>query len=141
MSEGFRGYPKNFLLAGLFLIAMISFAVIIAGNYGHSEELVKSDKIDFSALEEQINQTNTDAERWAESFKSDNPLLGFGSLVLYSIWGIGKLMWGAVVTILHIYLVGLGDVIGISPIVIGSITAIVIVGLIFYLWRAIKSGE
>ena len=141
MTEGFRSYPKNFLLAGLFLTAMISFAVIIVGNYGNTEELVKSDKIDFSALEEQINQTNKDAERWATAFTSDNPLLDFGALILFSIWGIGKLMWGSVMTILNIYLFGLSNVIGVSPMVTGSIIAVIIISLIFYFWRTIKQGE
>lgn len=141
MAEGFRTFPINFLLAGLFLIAMISFAVIIVSNYDNPEDLVKSDMIDFSAMEDILNETTHDADSWGESFKSDNPLLDFGALILFSIWGLGKLMWGSVVTILEIYTVGLSNVIGVSPVVVGSLTAVVVISLIFYFWRVIKQGE
>ena len=141
MAEGFRGYPKNLLIAGLFLVAIISFAVIIAEEQGYTEDLVKSDKINFTGLEQQVTKTSEDANRWSDSFQSDNPLLDFGALILFSIWGIGKLMWGSVMIILNLYLNGLSGVIGVSPVVIGSITAVVIISLIFYFWRVIKAGE
>ena len=141
MAEGFRAYPKNLLIAGLFLVAIISFATIIAQEQGYTEDLVKSDKINFTGLEQQVTQTSEDANRWGDSFQSDNPLLDFGALILFSIWGIGKLMWGSTMIILNLYLNGLSNVIGISPVVVGSITAIVIISLIFYFWRVIKAGE
>jgi len=137
----FEEYPKNFLLAGLFIIAMITFAVMLSNNYGQSEALMKSDQIDFSRIENQINSTSTDAQKWGEAFKSDNLFVATGTLVLFSIWGIGKLIWGSVTTFSTIFLDGASSVLGVSPIVTGVVTAILIISLMFALWKVIKAGE
>lgn len=137
----FEDYPKNFLLAGLFVICMITFAVMLGNNYGQSEALMKSDQIDFSKLENQINQTSSDAQKWGEAFKSDNLFVATGTLVLFSIWGIGKLIWGSVTTFSTIFLDGASSVLGVSPIVTGVVTALLIISLVFALWKVIKAGE
>lgn len=137
----FEDYPKNFLLAGLFVICMITFAVMLGNNYGQSEALMKSDQIDFSKLENQINQTSSDAQKWGEAFKSDNLFVATGTLVLFSIWGIGKLIWGSVTTFSTIFFDGASSVLGVSPIVTGVVTALLIISLIFALWKVIKAGE
>jgi hypothetical protein len=137
----FEDYPKNFLLAGLFIICMITFAVMLGQNYGQDEALMKSDQIDFSKLENQINQTSTDAQKWGEAFKSDNLFVATGTLVLFSIWGIGKLIWGSVTSFTTIFLDGASSVLGVSPIVTGVAMALLIISLIFALWKVIKAGE
>jgi hypothetical protein len=137
----FEEYPKNFLLAGLFIIAMITFGVMMANNYGKSDALMKSDQIDFSKIETQINQTSTDAQKWGDAFRSDNLFISGGALVLFSIWGIGKLIWGSVTTFSTIFLDGASSVLGVSPIVTGVVTAILIISLMFALWRVIKGVE
>lgn len=139
--SNFEDYPKNFLLAGLFVIAIISFAVMLGNNYGQDEALMKSDKIDFSKLETQINNTSADAQKWGEAFKSDNLFVATGTLVLFSIWGIGKLIWGSVTSFTTIFLDGASSVLGLSPIVTGVVMALIIISLMFALWKVIKAGE
>jgi len=137
----FKDYPINFLLAGLFLISMISFAIIIAHNYGEDESLMKSNKIDFSRLEKQINQTSADANSWAETFKSDNLFVSLGGIVLFSIWGIAKLIWSSVTALLTVYTDGATAILGIPALATGVLTAIVIIGLIFAAWKLVKQGS
>lgn len=137
----FEDYPKNFLLAGLFVIAMINFAVMLANNYGQTDSLMKSEQIDFSRLENQVNSTSADAQKWGEAFRSDNLFVATGTLVLFSIWGIGKLIWGSVTTFSTIFLDGASAVLGVSPVVTGVVTALIIISLLFALWRVIKAGE
>ena len=136
----FKEYPINFLLAGLFIICMIGFAVAVAGNYGQSSALMKSPQIDFSRLENQINTTSADANKWAETFKSDNLFVVAGGIVLFSIWGIVKLIWTSVLVMLTIFTDGASGLLGIPPIATGVLTAIVIIGLIFASWKLIKQG-
>ena len=136
----FKDFPISFLLAGLFIICLISFGVIIAGNYGKSETLMKTDKMDFTRLENQINSTSSDANKWAETFKSDNLFVVAGGIVLYSIWGITKLVWTSVLTMLTIFTDGASGILGIPPIAIGVLTAIVIISLIFASWKLVKQG-
>lgn len=136
----FKDFPVNFLLAGLFIIAMISFGVVLAHNYQKDETLMKSDKIDFSKLEAQVNSTSEDANAWAETFKSDNLFVVAGGIVLYSIWGITKLVWTSVLAMLTIFTDGASGILGIPPIATGVLTAIVIISLIFASWKLIKQG-
>lgn len=137
----FREFPINFLLAGLFIICLVSFAVMVAHNYGQDETLMKSNKIDFTRMEQQINSTSTNANKWADTFKSDNLFVVAGGIVLYSIWGITKLVWTSVTTMLTIFTDGATGLLGIPPIATGVLTAIVIISLIFTAWRLIKQGQ
>jgi len=141
MATDFEEFPKNFLLAGLFLVCLISFAVIIAHNYGENDALMKSDKIDFTGLEVQINKTTADANAWGETFKSDNLFVVAGGIVLYSVWGISKLVWGSVTSMFTVFTSGAGVVLGVPPLVIGVLTAIIIISLMFALWRLVKLGK
>ena len=136
----FKDYPINFLLAGLFVICLISFAVGLAHNYGENDALMKTDKIDFSSLEKQVNDTSASATKWGESFKSDNLFVVAGGIVLYSIWGISKLVWGSVMAMLTIFTDGASSLLGVPAIAIGVLIAIVIISLIFSLWKLIKQG-
>lgn len=137
----FKEYPINFLLAGLFIIAMISFGIVLSHNYGKSDALMKSDKIDFTRLENQIGSTSDDANKWADTFKSDNLFVVAGGIVLYSIWGITKLVWTSVTAMLTIFTDGASGLLGIPPIATGVLTAIIIIGLIFGAWKLIKQGQ
>ena len=129
------------MLAGLFIISLISFGVITANNYGYNGALMQSDKIDFTRLEQQINSTSQNANSWAETFKSDNLFVTLGGIVLLSIWGIVKLVWTSVITMLIIFTDGASGLLGIPPIATGVLTAIVIIGLIFSAWKLIKQGQ
>ncbi len=137
----FKDYIVNVLLAGLFLISIVGFGVGLAHNYGEPESLMKSNTgMDFTRLEKQVNQTSADANAWSSAFKSDNLFVVAGGIILYSIWGIGKLIFNSVIALFTIILDGSTAVLGFPPIVTGVIMAILIVGLIFGLWRVIKLG-
>jgi hypothetical protein len=144
MSDGaFKDYPINLLLAGLFILAIVGFGVGLAHNYGEDESLMKGadgSGMDFSRLEQQVNQTSADANKWSSAFKSDNLFVVAGGIVLYSVWGIGKLMLNSVIVVFTIISDGATSVLGIPPIVTGVILAILIISLIFSLWRVIRAG-
>ena len=137
----FKDYVINFLLAGLFIVAFIGFGVETAKNYGMSETLMKSESFDFTKLENQISQTSSDAEKWSNATKSDNPFISYGGVFFYSIWGVGKLIWGSVSAFASIITDGAEAVLGIPAMVTGLIVAILSILLIFALWRTIKTGE
>ena len=137
----FKDYVIGFLLIGLFIISFIGFGTETAKNYGMSETLMKSNQFDFSKLENQISQTSADAEKWSNATKSDNPFVSYGGVFFYSIWGVGKLIWGSVSAFATIILDGSSAVIGLPPIVTGIVMAILSILLIFALWRTIKTGE
>lgn len=136
----FREYIIIFLVVGLFLVSLYTFGTNIAENYGKNFT-VDDSKIDLTQLQTQINETSTEARTWESRFTSDNVFVATGSIVLFSIWGIIKLVWSSINSLITIYLDGIHNVLGIDPMVTGVITAILIIGLIFAGWRNIKQGE
>lgn len=137
----FEDFPKNMLLLGLFMISIITFGTSMAVNYHKDPSIITGGYIDTSRIEQQLNKTNADAEKWAEAFKSDNLFVSAGAIVLYSIWGIAKTIWTAVTTFLTLYLDLAQAVLGFPPIVTSTITALVLISLIFAGWKLVKSGE
>jgi hypothetical protein len=137
----FKEIAINMLLAGLFLFAVFSFATGTVQNYGLNESIVKDERIDFDSLESNIQETSEDAKKWEEAIMGENIFVSFGALVLFSIWGVIKLIWISTFGIYNILMAGASDVLGIPSIAMGVLTAILIIVLIFAGWRVIKSGE
>jgi len=50
-------------------------------------------------------------------------------------------MWTSINTLWTIYLEGMHNVLGLDPMITGVLSAIIIIGLIFSVWRVIKTGE
>lgn len=140
-SVGFKSFIIIFLIAGLFLVALYSFATGIMANYNKDTALIDSDVIDLTELEQQVNDTGRQAQAWERSFTSDNLFVSLGSIVLFSIWGIFKLMWSSVNALTSIYFEGAHNVLGLDPLVTGTLTALLIISMIFAVWRVIKTGE
>ena len=137
----FKNYIIVFLLAGLFIVSMYQFGTGIKANYDQDTRVLSDDLIDLTNLQTQINQTSQEAKAWEKSFTSDNLFVALGSIVLFSLLGIIKLMWSSTNTLVTIYLTGLHNVFGINPMVTGLLTAFLIIGLIFAAWRTLKIGE
>jgi|TARA_Y100000310_G_scaffold59002_1_gene54318 hypothetical protein len=141
MARGFQDYIVYLLLAGLFIVAIYSFASGVAVNYDQDSNLVDDEQINLTQLESELNATRTSAEGWQDKFTSDNFFVALGSIVLFSLWGIFQLMWSVVSTLTTIYIGGLNNVLGVPPLVTGTVTSILIIGLIFAVWKSIKTGE
>lgn len=138
--ESFKGTIVATLLIALFLIAIYNFSSGIINSYD-SNLIIDNKQLDLLSLETTMNQTSEDAQSWENTFKSDNPFVATGALIMFGIWGAIKLMWTSVGTIFNIFLGGVHNVLGIPPLVTGIILAVFIIGLIFLAWRAIKSGN
>ena len=138
--NSFYEYPIIFIVAGLFVLAMVNVATMTGQNYGVSDVL-PSDKVNFTSLERTINQTNSNARSWEKTFKSDNLFVVIGNVVLQSIWTLTTLIWNSVTSIFIIIIDGTSAVIGIPPIVTGVLLTCLILVLMFSAWRMIRSGQ
>lgn len=137
MVSNFEDFPKGLLLSGLFIVCLLSFMTGIGLNYSQD---ISTPYVDSSRIQDQIEDTSSTAEAWGEAFKSDNLFVSTGAIVLFSIWGVMKLIWGSITTFITIYLDIFTALFGVPPIVTGTITALVIISLIFLAWRTIKQG-
>jgi hypothetical protein len=139
MFDDFKDVPVNLLVIGIFLLCILGFGTGIMALNGHSGSM-NTGYIDTTRLETQLNQTSENAQAWQTVFTSDNIFVSSGAIVLYSIWGIIKLLWTTTITFWIIYTDIITSVLGIPSIITGILTSILIIILIFLGWKAIKQG-
>lgn len=138
--EDFKGILIALTLAGLFLICLWGWSSGIAIGYGYDRSYVTTEHFDFEELENNLQSSSELSQDWADAFLSDNVFLA-GVVFLNSIWGVSQLIWNAITAPFTILLGGIASTLGIPPIITGAITTIMIVTLIFLVWRLIKTGE
>ena len=137
----FRQIAINFLIVALCFFGIFSFGKGLVEENGHDSSLIDDGSIDFTELEETIEETNEDALKWDEIFRSDNPLLSFGALAFFSIWAIIKLVIVVVFDIFYIIFLGASNVFQLSPVVMGLLRSILILGLIAGGYSLAKTGR
>lgn len=135
-----KDYAQVFILVGLFLVCIFGFAFGIAQNYGQDSSVMNNEYIDVTSIENQLNSTSESASNWYQAFTSDNLFVSAGAIVLLSIWGILKLIGSAIITFFGLYLDIVANVLGVPPIVTGTLTALLLIFLIFAGWRMVKQG-
>lgn len=140
-SDGFKDVFQNYLLASVFILAMVSFVGIFTYDNGVSNPINESGDTGLYEFSEEIRDVNADAEGWKDNFLSDNLAVSLGALVLFSLWGVIKLVFGSILGLAGLILQTGQGVLGIPPVVSGTIITALVVSLIFYGWRVIKTGR
>lgn len=140
MVDYFKDFPINLLLIGLFVICIIGFAGSIGLNYGKSSTDMTSNLINTQKIQDQVNKTGEDAKHWESLFKNSNMFVSFGSIITFAIWGVGSLIWTTVTTFFTIYFDMISQVLGIPAMVTGTLTAIILISIIYLVYRLNKLG-
>lgn len=135
----FKDYIITFIISSLFIVGFYSFMVNL-GEQNDKDLTIDNNKIDFIGLERNLSNINEGAEGWQESVMDDTVDKSLAIVVLVSIAGVGKIMWGSITYILKIYAQVSYNILGIDPIVSGTIITIIIILMIFAFWRVIKNG-
>ena len=143
MVTSFREVFTTFVLIGVFVFAGISFIVTTQRNNGVTNTILENDIINrtYSNLETDLGGLSSNASTQKESFESEIPERGFGSLIIFAIVGVGNKFTGMIVGIYNILIVLPASLLGISPIVIGALTAILLLSLILLVWRVYRVGS
>lgn len=140
-SLGFKGYLTIFLLTGLFFTAIISWEGDLAEEYDQTSKLNNDVRLKSSDISSELNETSEEANKWIESFSNDNIFVAAGEIVLFSTWGIFKLVGNSTISFFKLIFGVAVNVLGIDPLVIGVLSSLLIIGLIFAIWRVFKMGE
>lgn len=129
----------GFLLVALFLVSTFTFVFSFTAENKPVD--FDTDEINLAGLEAKLMESKEDSEDYMLSFQSENPLVSFGSLILFSVVGIGKLVINSFSAIYEIVIGGISGVLGIPTMVTGVLTAIILLSLIFSTWKLIKTGK
>ncbi|KKL19287.1 hypothetical protein LCGC14_2466970 [marine sediment metagenome] len=143
MVTSFREVFITFALIGVFVFAGISFIVTTQRDNGVTNTILDNDVINrtYSNLETDLGGLSSNASTQKESFESEIPERGFGSLLIFAIVGIGRKFTGMIIGIYNIIIVLPASLLGIPSIVISVMTAILLVSLVLLAWRVYRVGS
>lgn len=136
----------TFLLIALFAFSLIAFGVQVSLDNNTNSTILKNDVINrtFAQLETNLSQQEGIAGDQRESFEGENPILGTDSFLFKSIIGAGKTFTSSLSIFNNLFFgfilktLGLGE--GKGLVILGTFSAIILIIIIFVLWRSYKTG-
>lgn len=134
----FKDYISNFMLAGLFLLCLVLFFVGIGAYHGNNNMV--GDYYNTTKLNHTLTETANEAQTWKDSFVNDNPVIAVGGFIVFGFWAILTNIITSTITFISLIFDSLVLMLNIPPIVMGTLTALVIIGLIFAGWKVLKQG-
>jgi hypothetical protein len=139
---GIRTYIINGLLFALFIMALFSWIYQASSDFG--SDILINDKVmnkTFNSMNKTLSGIQqTSADQW-NATSTENPTKGSDSIIILSIKNSGTIFGGVISTIYNITFGFLGTALGIPPIVLAIFSAIIIISIIFFLWRMYRSGS
>jgi len=143
MAEGFRNTFITFIVAGLFVFAMISAVVIFERDNGINDGIVNNSVINstYVDLDDRLSSAETDINNQNVVQDAESPTISSGDFNLFSIIGLGKTAKSIVVGVYNVIIVLPSRLLGVPTVVISVLTIILIITLILFAWRLIKVGD
>ena len=138
----FKSYIIIFLVAALFITAMYNFSSELNSQPAYNKTLSVSNKqIHIENLQKNINDVGDDAQKWQNATLTSGIPVISQVLFIKSLWTSAKSMWTAMFNFYGIFTDAAYDLIGIPAVAITTMTIILIIGLIFALYKTLKQGE
>ncbi|KKN11228.1 hypothetical protein LCGC14_1028590 [marine sediment metagenome] len=143
MVTSFREVFINFALIGVLVFATISFIVIFQQDNNVTDTILSDSRINtsFNSLTTQLINLEENTTTQKDSFESDVPETGAISLIIFAIVGVGQVFTSLIVGTYNIIIVLPATILGVSPVVIGVLTAILSVTLVLLVWRVYRVGS
>ena len=133
----------SFAIAGLFVIAFMSFIANTQTNYGLDETIRDDATLNKTLVNLGTNFDSYDEDAEDQSLAQDNddPKTEGGSLLFLSITKTGKVIKGMVTGVYNILVVIPSNLLGFPRIIMIVLTSIVSIILVLSAWRLYKAGE
>jgi len=141
-AQGGHDFPKlivTFILISLFAFLLIGFATQLSSNYDKNTTDIE-EKLGASAISEHISSTKDTAESWKQSFQKQNIFSSIAGIIVTGIFNLANTISLAVTTPFRIFGNILTNVIGVPVVVVNIISALIVLTIIFGIWRLIKIG-
>lgn len=139
----FREIWVMFIIVGVFTFGMISFIVISQQDNDVTNTILNNSIINktYVNLEQNLTILENNTETQRQSFESEIPERGFGSLIIFSIVGITQKFTGLVIGVYNIFIVLPASILGVSTVVTSAISSILLVSLVLLGWRVYRIGS
>jgi len=139
----FREIWVSFILIGLFIFSMISFIALMQDKNNVDDSILENEIINntFNKLSQNLTILENNTQTQRQSFESEIPERGFGSLIIFSIVGVTQKFTALLIGIFNIIIVLPASILGISPIVTSALGSILLVSLVLLGWRVYRIGS
>ena len=141
--EGFKGLIITAMLLALFIFAMINGGVYMADQNGQTSPLLNNTAINntFNDLESDLPATQQIAAQQKNNTFLENPIEGSDSFLFSTIIGAGKVFTGVWRNFYDLTFGLISETLGISPVILGVFSAILLIVILLLFWRLIKVGQ
>jgi hypothetical protein len=140
----FKGMFIGFALVALFAFSMIAFESSLTRQNNANSSLLDNEDLNlndtYSNLESSLDDFQDIAQSQRTNFERDFPLAGFGELIIFAVFSMGRVFTNLLVGVFNILVTPLVVIIGLDPIVLGVITSIFVLTMILVVWRLVKRG-
>jgi len=132
----------NFIILGLLIFGILAFAIFTQSDNDVSDKLIDDNLINntFENLGNELGTIRDDAQAQKTLFESENPTIGFGTILLFSIVSAGKVFNSMMIGVFNLLIKLPVTVLGLDPIVTSVLSAILLLTIIIGLWIVYKLG-
>lgn len=140
---GFKKLWINYALIGLFVFLMLAFIVQFQIDNSQPETILENPLINktYQGLQTNLSTFGSASQGQRGTFEAETPTDSFGSLIIFAIVSSGKIFSSMLVGVFNLLIFLPASVLGISPVVVSVFSSILIISIIFLLWRVYKVGE
>lgn len=139
----FADFPINLLWIGIFVIAIITFAIGLGELYDIKSTDMIDKRINVTIFEEKLNQSSTKIGASKNATLDDELNTGQTVLNFESIWGTIKNAYFIITSMINVIasiFVGFFGIVG-GGIIFTGVLSIIVLSLLFSIWRLISTGR
>ncbi len=139
----FRELFTSFAIIGILIFGTLSFIVISQQDNNSNSTILDNDVINktFTKLETNLSGFRDTTQTQRGNFESEIPERGFGSLLIFSIVAVGQKVGALVVGVYNVIIVLPASILGVSDVVIGVMSSILLLTLVLLSWRVYRAGS
>lgn len=132
----------NLALLGLLVFGLFAIGITLHTSNPTNQSILNSALVNqtYSNLNSSLSDLQSSTQAQKSNFESENPTVGFGSLILFTVVSAGKVFNGLIITIYNVLIKYPSVTLGLSPVIVGVIGAILLVLIVLGLWGVYKLG-
>lgn len=132
----------SLIFIGLMVFGILQFSFSFQDENAVGNKLINNSLMNntYVTLQNDLGSLRDDAQEQKDLFEQEDATSGFGSILLFSIIGVGKTFNSMVVGVSNTVLQLPVTFLGLDPVVVSVLTTLLIIVIILGLWRLYKLG-
>jgi len=142
LSEGdFKNTLSAFILISLFGMLIVSAVISVGNTYGKNTSEVVGGSLALQGFNDSISDLESSTQSMYKNFNEGNIWSAVAGVVVEGIFGLTKTMFNFIIAPFTIISNILQDILGVPSYVTTVLLGLLILSIIFGIWRILKIGE